>query len=234
MVLIKLQTTHKPYFRNPRLYIATPARFFKGTAFTSEQIAALPAEMKEYPPDANGAGYTDAILLTTRPGKFVYHQPFAEAFLRPGLDVRNWGNRSTYPNVNIVPTGTGEMSFYVRHGAVSYGFIQRYTLRTDGFVSVRAPLTGGELTTRPLLFTGRELVINYSTSGAGSIHVEVQDVAGEAVPALALSEAQRNVGDAIEQVVRWKSGTDLSRLAGKPVRLRWVMHDADLYAFRFR
>jgi hypothetical protein len=35
------------------------------------------------------------------------------------------------------------------------------------------------------------------------------------------------VGDQIEQTVSWKSGSDVSGLAGTPVRLRFVMKDAD-------
>ena len=228
----------QPYYRNPHLYVATPARFFVGTAFRRDQIGQLPEEMKSYPPDAAGAGYTDAILLTTRPGRLDYRRPFAEAFLRPGLDVRSWGNRSTYPNVNLVPTSDSEMSFYVRHGAAAYGYIQRYALRADGFASVAAPLEGGELITRPLLFDRMNgevnLQINYSTSGAGSVRIEIQDVHGNAVPGLALADAEPNVGDAIDQPVRWQSGSNVSRLAGTPLRLRIVMHDADLYSFRFQ
>jgi hypothetical protein len=32
---------------------------------------------------------------------------------------------------------------------------------------------------------------------------------------------------------KWKSGADLGRFADKPVRLRFVVKDADLYAIRF-
>ena len=35
----------------------------------------------------------------------------------------------------------------------------RYALRTDGFVSVNAPFGGGSFVTKPLTFTGRELVV---------------------------------------------------------------------------
>ena len=130
------------------------------------------------------------------------------------------------------------MSFYVRHGAAAYGYIQRYALRADGFASVAAPLEGGELITRPLLFDRMNgevnLQINYSTSGAGSVRIEIQDVHGNAVPGLALADAEPNVGDAIDQPVRWQSGSNVSRLAGTPLRLRIVMHDADLYSFRFQ
>jgi hypothetical protein len=34
--------------------------------------------------------------------------------------------------------------------------------------------------------------------------------------------------------VHWQSGSDLGTLAGKPVRLRFVLRDADLYSIRFR
>lgn len=40
--------------------------------------------------------------------------------------------------------------------------------------------------------------------------------------------------DGIKQAVSWKSGTDLSQLAGKTVRLRIELKDADLYSFQFQ
>ena len=45
--------------------------------------------------------------------------------------------------------------------------------------------------------------------------------------------ARRIFGDTIERTVTWKNGGDVSALAGKPVRLRFVLKDADLYAFQF-
>jgi len=41
-------------------------------------------------------------------------------------------------------------------------------------------------------------------------------------------------GDSLSYIVFWNTGGDLSGQAGKPVRLRFVMKDADLYAVRFR
>jgi hypothetical protein len=34
-------------------------------------------------------------------------------------------------------------------------------------------------------------------------------------------------------VVNWKGGSDLNARAGKAVRLRFAMKDADVFAFRF-
>ena len=42
------------------------------------------------------------------------------------------------------------------------------------------------------------------------------------------------INDGTDRVVSWEKGGDLSSLAGKPVRLRFVMRDSDLYAVRFR
>ena len=112
--------------------------------------------------------------------------------------------------------------------------ISRFTLRTDGFVSVKAGYGGGEFTTRPLVFEGDELELNYATSAVGSLRVEVQTADGTPVPGLTLDECPETYGDEIEGTISWGESNGLSSLAGQPVRLRFALMDADLYAFRFR
>jgi hypothetical protein len=110
----------------------------------------------------------------------------------------------------------------------------RYTLRTDGFISVNAGADGGELRTKPLIFAGDALSINFSTGAAGSLRVEIQDASGQALPGFGLDDCQAVIGDAIERRVTWKNTSDLAAIAGKPVRLRFAMRECDLYSFRFR
>ena len=112
--------------------------------------------------------------------------------------------------------------------------LRRATLRTDGFVSVNAPYGGGEMTTKPLTFEGGELVVNYATSVAGSIRFELQDADGKAIDGFMLPQGAEIYGDEIERVVTWENGSDVSALAGRPVRLHAAMKDADLYSVRFR
>ncbi len=225
--------TH-PYFRAPHIYIATAARFNPGRrALTDEQVRLLDLDNPR-----NYAGLkledSDAVFMTSRGGN-RYDRTFLESFIRPGLDLRNWVARANYPALGVVPTGPAEMSIYVqRHYGQPTNHIQRMTLRTDGFVSVGAPYAGGEMTTRPLVFAGKELVINFSSSAVGGVRVEIQDDAGSPVAGFALADALEMIGDEIERVVAWKGGTDVSRLAGRAVRLRFVMKDADLYSMRFR
>lgn len=168
---------------------------------------------------------TDILFMTTRGGN-RYDRTFLEAFIRPGLDPTRWGNRANYAALNVVPAGPTEMSIYVRD--------LRYVLRTDGFVSVNAPYAGGEIVTKPIRFKGKELVVNFSTSASGSIRVEVQTAACEPIPGYALADCPEIIGDEIERVMAWHTGSDMSRLSGQPVRLRFVMKDADLYSLRFR
>jgi hypothetical protein len=176
---------------------------------------------------------SETVFMTSRGGN-RYDRTFLEGFIRPGLDLGNWSSRSNYPSRGIVPTGPGELSIYVgRHNGQPGAHIQRMTLRTDGFASLRAPYAGGEMTTKLVTFAGRELEINYATSAAGGLRVEIQEGDGQPVPGFALADCPEIVGDEIERVVSWKGG-DLGRLAGKPVRLRFVMKDADLYSLRFR
>ena len=111
--------------------------------------------------------------------------------------------------------------------------LRRYTIRVDGFVSVQAPLSGGELTTRTLQFDGTRLEINFSTSAAGSLRVELQDANGKPIPDFTLADCHRQFGDQLDRVVSWKQVADVSGLAGKPVRLKFELRDADLYSFRF-
>ncbi len=164
--------------------------------------------------------------MTTRGGDH-FDRTFTHSFIRPGIGPDGWANRANYAAIGIHQTSPTKMSLFLTGG-------RRYELRTDGFASVNAPLEGGELVTRVLEFDGEELEINYSTSAAGQVLVEVQDADGNAVPGFSLDDCTPIYGDHISRVVSWKGGSDLSALAGQPVRLRFKMSDADLYSLRFR
>ena len=90
------------------------------------------------------------------------------------------------------------------------------------------------MTTHPLIFEGDELEINYSTSAAGSVRVEIQDWEGGFLSGYGLDDCRSLTGDEINGVVVWNGGTSVASLSGKLVRLRFVMKDADVYSIRFR
>ena len=84
------------------------------------------------------------------------------------------------------------------------------------------------------MFEGSELVLNVSTSAAGGVNVEVQDDRGIPIEGFSMSDCHEVFGDSLERTVTWGGGKNLGDLAGNPVRLRFVLKDADLYSLRFR
>jgi len=220
--------TH-PYFRAPHIYIAIAARFMPGRQVLTEKQALLLDVNPKYFKDCS-----DAIFMTSRGGS-RYDRTFMESFIRPGIGLQNWVSRSNYPALNVVQTGPAEMSIYVQQDyAQPSAYLRRYSMRLDGFASVSAPYKGGEMVTKPFTFSGKKLHLNFATSAAGEIRVEIQDADGRPIPGYSLDDSQTLIGNETERTVAWANGEDVSQLAGKPIRLRFVMKDADLYALHFK
>ena len=64
--------------------------------------------------------------------------------------------------------------------------------------------------------------------------MEAQDEAGQPFGGRTAADCDDVFGDDIERVVTWKDGARLDDLAGRPVRFRFIMRDADLYSLRVR
>jgi hypothetical protein len=223
----------QPYFRAPHLYLAPAARFMEGRQVITE-TQALDLGMKALGPHLYFKDCSDGVLLTSRAGTTVYDRAFMESFVRPGLGYGNWVSRTNYPLTGILPAGDGRIQMFVsRHYMQDSWHIERLLLRTDGFASVSAPWMGGEMVTKPFTFTGTELGINYRTGAPGLVRVEILDAAGTPIPGFTLADCPEIIGDEIARIVAWNQGADVSRLAGRPVRLRFVMKDADLFALKF-
>jgi hypothetical protein len=217
-----------PYFRAPHLLISTAARFMPNRQVLSDEQARRINVNPRYFKDTS-----DAVFMTSRGGA-VYDRTFLSSLIRPGIGANNWVSRTNYPALNVVQTGPTEMSLYVNQDyAQPTSHLRRYSLRLDGFASARAEHEGGEMSTRLLTFSGNRLELNFATSAAGGIRVEIQDEAGRPIPGFTLAQSVETIGNELDRVVRWKDGEDLGSLAGRPVRIRFVMKDADLYALRF-
>lgn len=201
----------------PHIYLAFPKRFVP--------------ERKKFA-DYKEMGVSDAVFLSSRDGE-NWDRTFLEAWVRPGPDNRNWTQRSNMPAWGIVQLDPAEFSMYItEHYEWPDHRLRRLTVRRHGFASAHAGAAGGEFTTRPVTFTGKNLILNYATSAAGAIQVEVQDAQGKPIEGRSLADMPVLFGDELDAVVSWKSGSDLSSLIGKPVRFRFVMKDADLFALR--
>ena len=145
-------------------WVAIAARFMpERQVLTAEQAKAIHVN-PDYCKDIS-----DAIFMTTRPAEgaddlAVYDRTFPEGFIRPGIGAKNWVSRSNYPALNVVPTGPAEVSIYVNQDyAQPTAHLRRYSLRVDGFASLHGGYAGGHAITKPLVFAGRGLALNFST-----------------------------------------------------------------------
>ena len=232
----------KPYYRAPHLLIGFPTRYTERG--WSASMRALPElenrEWRAKGSERYGTAITEGLFMASRDG--VTFNRWNEAFLPPGIEREGtWNYGQQYIAWQVVETASAlegapnELSLYAgeNYWTGTSSALRRYTLRLDGFVSVQAPMTGGELVTKPIRFKGSKLGLNFSTSAAGGVRVEIQDAGGRARPGFALDDCPPIFGDAIERKVTWKNGGDVSSLAGKPGRLRFELKDADVFAYQF-
>ncbi len=208
-----------PYFRAPQIYIGFPKRFV---------------------PDRNPAhhsrsGVSDSLFMTSRDG--ITFTRYRDAFIRPGIQPSSWVSRNNAISWGLLETRSHldgspeELSLLVceayYRGPGSR--LRRYTLRKDGFVSLSASSSGGECITQPLLIEGDCFELNFSTSAAGSIHVEFLDEEQKRIEGGSLGTIY---GDEIDRTLLLPK--PVIRRSDKPIRMRIVLSDADIYSFRVR
>ncbi|MBC8352804.1 MAG: hypothetical protein H8E66_12490 [Planctomycetes bacterium] len=231
-----------PYFRAPHILIGFPTRYVeRGWSDSMRELPQL--KQREERAAAHlryGTALTEGLLMASRDG--VHFERWNEAFLRPGPqrpDTWLYGHQyiawHAVETKSSLPGAPNELSLYASEGSWhgDGNAIRRYTLRLDGFVSINASWKGGELLTKPLKFDGEELECNFATSAAGSMRVELQSADGTPIPGFTLDDCSELFGDAIDRNVKWKGDPRLLELAGKSIRLRFQLKDADLYSFRF-
>ena len=211
-----------PYPRAPHLLVGLPMRFVREDRLVEGRMQRVEV--------------SDAVFMASRNGLDWPREALMEAFLRPGRHPDNWthAHGNSTPLVGIVETGPDELSIYWLENYGEAPHIRRGTLRLDGFVSIHAGFPAGEFTTKPLSFTGDELVLNYATSAAGMMRVELLGPDGSPIPGFGIDDCDAIFGDQLARVVTWRGRSDLPKVNGAPLRLRFVMRDADVYALRFR
>ncbi len=141
-----------PYFREPSLYLGFPKRFVPD---------------RKAVPEHKDVGVSDGVFMSSRDG--LHFHLWNEAFIRPGLDRENWTDRNIMTAWGLLELKPGEISlYYSEHYRHPTNRLTRATIRTDGFCSLHAGGERGEVMTKPFVFSGRELVINYATSAVGA------------------------------------------------------------------
>ncbi len=160
-------------------------------------------------------------------------EPFVAVSERKG--DWNWGNVQSAGGCCLVVGD--KLYFYVSgragvDGSAGSGVCATglATLRRDGFASMDAGKAGGMLTTRPVTFSGRYLFVNADAED-GELLAEVLDKNGQPIEPFSRFNCSPIRTDNTRHAVKWGSESDLSSLAGKPVRFRFWLKNAKLYSF---
>ena len=136
--------------------------------------------------------------------------------------------------------------------------IGRARFRMSGLTFLRVPLFqpasagqparpwpdgGCHVITKPLQYSGRQLVLNVDTGAVGSIAVAIEPLAGDRANAtrFGLERSVQMTTNSVRAVAAWWSSAepdagqveDVSGLGGQAVRLHFVMVAARLYSYRF-
>ena len=190
----------------------------------------------------------EVVIGFSRDG-FHWHRPDREAFLPVSEKEGSWN----WANVQSAGGGCvvvgDRLHFYVsgRQGIPGTGLpgvcsTGLATLRRDGFASmdwipgstrvrrrVDDPSGAGVLVTRPLTFSGAHLFVNADLQG-GELRVEVLDESGRVINGFTRESSAGVTGNAVKMPVEWR-GASLASLAGKTVRLKFVMTRGRLFSF---
>ena len=238
------------YPRAPHLYVGFPLRYVeKPWNWHASTLADPGASYRKGGGWSGGVGRygsacTEPWFMFSRDGKsFVRSdEPFIRA--RRGC----WAYGDNYVACGLLMTkedwystraSFGEMSFYVVEGYYEHETpkppcrVRRYTMRPDGFISIRAGRKGGTFTTKPFIFKGRMLTVNFQTAIGGTIDIEILNADGDPYVGFEAEDCWTLYGNHVDQTVFWHGGVDLSKLEGKPIRLSFALREADLYAMKF-
>ena len=144
--------------------------------------------------------------------------------IRVGDEIRLYYSGANYTHGNPClyrEEGTGR-------GTQFTNSIGLATWPLDRFVSAHGPAEGATLTTVPLNFSGKQLLLNYQTQSSGRLTVDILDPPGQL-----LASSQPLSGNELRQPVTWTNQFDLASFVGQPIVLRFHLHSASLYSFKF-
>ncbi|MDG1893426.1 MAG: hypothetical protein P8J37_00805 [Fuerstiella sp.] len=171
----------------------------------------------------------EPVFMSSRDG--ITFQRFSDAIIPQTAPADRDGNRSNYMTNGLLelPGQPDELSVYATEAYYTGpdSRVRRFTYRKDGFVALNGT---GEVLTRPLVFDGAVLSLNYRCASAGSVIVQLCDSDGVLIPGF---ECAPLGGDNVDHRIRWTSGQTSGKLAGQEVRLRLTLNNADVFAFQF-
>ena len=224
-----------PYYRGEHVFLGFPVRYVSNLLWTEnyDRLCGKEERLKRIKRSTprGGLALTDCILMLSRDGeKFVRYD---DAFMDGGPEnTHSWGYGNCYLNYGYVETkdkvtgADNRLSIYTAGGPFGDPRrVERYSLRIDGYVSMRASYRGAKITTKPFVFSGDTLEANFATSARGFIDIKIKDEEGHCISSGIVR------GDKVDKVISFDG--NISDFSGRTVVMEIDMKDADIYSFRF-
>ena len=243
-----------PYYRAPHIYVGLPLRCTvkdeigadSNKLIGSKNRQQLFTGIAEYK-----NSFTDTVLITSRNG--LDFKVIEEAWMTPGAEHdTNWIYGDTYTSAGIIETpaehsaegADNELSLYISADNLSQknAKLYRYTSRIDGFVSYTAAYNTQKVVTKPLVFEGSRMLLNFTTSPGGYVFVRILDENGMEFPDILYEYDDKEFGipkytsykifgDSVDREVVFTG--DLAELSGRAVTLEFYLSDASIYSYKF-
>ena len=241
-------------------YLAFPVVYFH-----YEESAPLTRVILMHPERRRGSGPIETQLAVSRDGIHWNRYP-RPAYIGTGTH-QGWPVNQAYIAHGMVKRGNEIWQYYfgteIYHSTWSKdqtkNAVYRLVQRLDGFVSADTPYhTEGYLITKPLIFKGKQLILNIDTDATGYAQVGFLDKKGEPIEGFSVDDCIYINGDFMGTEVEWfpnrKDFTafegkkieeiaevadrfdftkDLSALEGKEVQIVFRMRGCKLYSMQF-
>ena len=181
----------------------------------------------------------DIQLAFSRDGRTWERAGGRNVFLPLGTQPRDFDRSMVYvmqhplvveDEIRIYYVGFSGLHWATRREEVQGGKVGLAKLRMDGFVSIDAG--NGVLTTKPIRMSGARLLVN-ADSGEGSVAVEILEPGGTPIEGFGRKDAVAAKGDSLRHTMKWTQGSDVSRLKGRPLVLKFHLERSRLFSFRF-
>lgn len=228
------------YYRAQQMFIGFPTRFSRNFVWQKnyEYLTDPATRLEKFNAGqlTRTLSMTDTMFMTSRDGYTWNRQN--EAFITPGPEYQaNWIYGNCYPAYGLVetagdsPAEDKQLSTYLFEGKfyTEPSVLYRYVLRLDGFKSYKGDMKSQKVTTKLITFEGSEMYVNFKTSAAGNIKINILDESGKLIEGYSSAAL---IGDNTDRKVVFEN--DLLQLNGKNVAVEFVLTDAEIYSFVFQ
>lgn len=227
----------QPYYREPHTYVGFPTRYIERVNWNDSYDelcgqAERRDRMKRFEA-RTGLAVTECGFMASSDG--VKFRKYDEAWCPPlPEDGTNWvyGDRYFAHGMIEMPSEIKGADPEISMFSIEHYWIEpavnlvRYTIRRDGFVSLRADGKEKVILTKEFTYDGDELYVNFATSAWGYMYFTLIDENGNRY------QSEEHFGNSTRRRIKIADDA-VKHLSGKPVRLEARLRDADLYSIQF-